>query len=80
MNYRSDMVNNLRNIRRINDECPWEGISYNVWDTPPGRDWRLVYKSMYQFHTEESYNRNIRNLSLIANYGWDFFTKRYPLF
>jgi len=80
MNHRSNMVTSLRNIRKINDNCPWEGITCNIWDTPPGRDWRLVYTLMYQSHTEESYNRNIRNLSLIANYGWDFFVKRYPLF
>ena len=31
-------------------------------------------------HDEKTFNRNICNLSIIANYGWEFFVKTYPLF
>lgn len=58
----------------------FKDFSANVWDTPAGEQWFRVCMNIHPGHTEKTYNRNIRNLSIIANYGWPFFVEKYPVF
>ena len=58
----------------------YKHLSLNKWDTPPGKEWYYLFKKMHPEHTEESYNKSVKNLSLIANYGWSLFVNKYPIF
>ena len=49
----------------------------NVWDTPPGDDWRFISHHMFAAHDEKSYNRNMKWLFIIRDQGWDFFVDYY---
>ena len=47
----------------------------NVWDTPPGYEWRRISMASYPLHTEETYNRNMKMLLYISKNGWTEFVK-----
>ena len=53
---------------------------YDRWELLGYNDWYLLSKYLFDSHTEETYNKSIRNLSLIANYGWKIFVIKYPIF
>jgi len=51
-----------------------------TWDTPPIiQDWDIINSKLYQCHTYESYDRNIKNIAFIKQFGWNCFVKNYPL-
>ena len=52
----------------------------NIWDVPCGENWNILVKLFKRRHTEKTLNSSIRNLSVIANYGWEFFVKTYTLY
>ncbi len=72
------LVDNEIFIKNIN--IPKFKSDLDMWDTPRGKDWEILYSLIHKHHTEETYNKSIRNLSIIANYGWEIFVKKYPIF
>jgi hypothetical protein len=49
----------------------------NLWDTPPGEEWSRIVASVFEAHTENTYNRNMRWLFIIKEKGWDFSVEYY---
>ena len=49
----------------------------NVWDTPPGLEWKQITEKMFAGHTEKSFNGNIFYLNYIKINGWNQFVKNF---
>ena len=51
-----------------------------TWTTPPKtQEWEELNSNLFQLHTNESYNRNLKYIEFINKYGWDCFVNNYPL-
>jgi len=74
------IIENEEYIKKINFPRFSSLLKLNIWDTPHGNDWYLLSRYLFESHTEETYNKSIRNLSFIANYGWKIFVIKYPIF
>lgn len=51
----------------------------NVWDTPPGEEWRKIQNKACPFHSEQTYHRNMKIMSYIAKHGWEKFLENKKL-
>ena len=51
----------------------------NVWDTPPGSEWKSVTDVMYPTHIEQTYNRNIKYLNHIKEKGWKSYLRHVEI-
>ena len=67
-NFHQHAINNLDTSQKI------------TWTTAPQtQEWVEINSSLFQGHTEETYNRNLKNIAFIQKNGWDCFVQSFPL-